>query len=156
MPQFTEIERSVGLQDTSRYAPSCPQPVVVGYDGSEAARRAIAHAAAAAGEGGRVVVITACPPSHWQHAATMADATPCDCASLLDEAARVLDEQGVRVLPRAVEGDPAGALIEAAREVGAALIVVGARGRSFLERALRGSVAERLVSRAPCDVLVVR
>jgi nucleotide-binding universal stress UspA family protein len=33
---------------------------------------------------------------------------------------------------------------------------VGARGESYLARTLRGSVGEKLVARAPCDVLVVR
>jgi nucleotide-binding universal stress UspA family protein len=36
------------------------------------------------------------------------------------------------------------------------LIVVGAHGDSFLTRALHGSVGERLVTRASCDVLIAR
>jgi len=124
-------------------------PVVVGYDGFEAARRALARAAAAAGAGGRVVVVTARPPAD-------ADATARESGPLLDEAAGLLLERGVRPTTQALEGDPAEALIETAREAGAGLIVVGARGGSYLERMLRGSVAEKLVARAPCDVLVVR
>jgi nucleotide-binding universal stress UspA family protein len=38
----------------------------------------------------------------------------------------------------------------------AALIVVGARGDSYLARAMRGSVAEKLIERASCDLLVAR
>jgi nucleotide-binding universal stress UspA family protein len=60
------------------------------------------------------------------------------------------------VSTRAEEGDPAEALITVARETNAALIVVGARGDDYLARALRGSVGEKLVARAPCDLLVAR
>jgi nucleotide-binding universal stress UspA family protein len=36
------------------------------------------------------------------------------------------------------------------------LIVVGARGDSYVARALRGSVGERLIALAPSDLLIVR
>jgi nucleotide-binding universal stress UspA family protein len=62
----------------------------------------------------------------------------------------------VRVTSRFECADPVDALVEAARDVDASLIVVGARGDDFVARTLRGSVAERLVARAPCDLLVVR
>jgi nucleotide-binding universal stress UspA family protein len=40
-------------------------------------------------------------------------------------------------------------------EIDVVLIVIGRRGRDFAARALLGSVAERVVSQASCDVLVV-
>ncbi|MBO6940037.1 MAG: universal stress protein [Deltaproteobacteria bacterium] len=51
---------------------------------------------------------------------------------------------------------PAEALCAFADGQGADLIVVGAHRRSGLGRILLGSVAESVVRRAPCDVLVVR
>jgi len=51
---------------------------------------------------------------------------------------------------------PAEALCAFAAEQEADLIVVGAHRRSGLGRILLGSVAESVVRRAPCDVLVVR
>ena len=51
---------------------------------------------------------------------------------------------------------PAEALCAFAGDQGADLIVVGAHRRSGLGRILLGSVAESVVRRAPCDVLVVR
>lgn len=54
-----------------------------------------------------------------------------------------------------VDGRPAEAIVEAARREGAGLIVMGTRGRTGLPRLLLGSVAERVVRLAPCDVLVV-
>lgn len=53
-------------------------------------------------------------------------------------------------------GDPATELIDAARQCGARLIVVGHRGRGRLADALLGSVASRLVHDSPVSVLVAR
>ncbi|HEY7956476.1 MAG TPA: universal stress protein [Polyangia bacterium] len=43
-----------------------------------------------------------------------------------------------------------------ARELGADLIVMGTHGRTGIRHALLGSVAEKVVRRAPCPVLTVR
>lgn len=48
------------------------------------------------------------------------------------------------------------AITEYAEEVGADLIVIGSHGRTGLTRMLIGSVAEKVVRHAKCDVLVVR
>jgi nucleotide-binding universal stress UspA family protein len=47
------------------------------------------------------------------------------------------------------------ALIDIAREVDAQLLIVGRRGADFVSRTLLGSVAQRIVEHAPCDILVV-
>ncbi len=47
-------------------------------------------------------------------------------------------------------------IIKAAREHGADLIVMGTHGRTGLAHALLGSVAEKVVRKAPCPVLTVR
>ena len=51
---------------------------------------------------------------------------------------------------------PGRALVEAAEDEGADLLILASHGRSGLSRALLGSVAERVVRHAPCPVLVVR
>jgi nucleotide-binding universal stress UspA family protein len=53
-------------------------------------------------------------------------------------------------------GAPAEALVAAAREVGADLVVVGAANKSALGRLFLGSVSSRVLSHAPCSVLVAR
>jgi nucleotide-binding universal stress UspA family protein len=50
---------------------------------------------------------------------------------------------------------PAVGIVETAQDAGAAVIVVGTRGRSGLSRLALGSVAEAVMSSAPCSVLVV-
>jgi len=53
-------------------------------------------------------------------------------------------------------GDPRSVLLDQARARKADLVAVGSAGKSRLGRLLLGSVAEAVVERAPCDVLVTR
>jgi len=57
---------------------------------------------------------------------------------------------------RLTMGDPAGEIVRIAGEEGAEMIVLGTHGRSGMSRMLMGSVAEAVVRRAPCPVLVYR
>ncbi|HET7503507.1 MAG TPA: universal stress protein [Kofleriaceae bacterium] len=57
---------------------------------------------------------------------------------------------------RIVDDDPRDAILKAARELHADLIVIGTHGRRGLSRMLLGSVAEAVLRRASCPVLAVR
>ncbi|NBW96122.1 MAG: universal stress protein [Planctomycetia bacterium] len=57
---------------------------------------------------------------------------------------------------RLTMGDPAGEIVRIAAEEGAEMIVLGTHGRTGMTRLLMGSVAEAIVRRAPCPVLVYR
>jgi nucleotide-binding universal stress UspA family protein len=54
------------------------------------------------------------------------------------------------------KGAPAETIARAAAEWGADLIVIGSHGRTGVRRALLGSVAEGVMRKAPCPVLVAR
>lgn len=54
------------------------------------------------------------------------------------------------------EGKPANTIIEASHELDADLLVMGTHGRSRLDHLLIGSVAERVLRKASCNVLLVR
>jgi nucleotide-binding universal stress UspA family protein len=54
---------------------------------------------------------------------------------------------------RLEDGDPAETIVRVAGEEGADLIVLGTHGRGALGKLLLGSVAEKVVRRAPCPVL---
>jgi nucleotide-binding universal stress UspA family protein len=64
-------------------------------------------------------------------------------------------EAGVQYLATNLVGHPADEITSYARRVGADLIVVGTHGRTGIRRALLGSVAELVVRRARCPVVVV-
>ena len=55
-----------------------------------------------------------------------------------------------------VMGHPAEAIVRVAGERGVDLIVMSTHGRTGLKHVLMGSVAEKVVRRAPCAVLTVR
>jgi nucleotide-binding universal stress UspA family protein len=57
---------------------------------------------------------------------------------------------------RLTMGDPAGEIVRLAGEEGAEMIVLGTHGRTGMTRLLMGSVAEGIVRRSPCPVLVYR
>lgn len=65
-------------------------------------------------------------------------------------------EESVGIATQAVEDYPDRAIIKAAEEWNADLIVVGSHGRGFWGRTLVGSVSDSVVHQAPCSVLVVR
>lgn len=54
------------------------------------------------------------------------------------------------------EGDPAGRIIEAARDRGADVIVIGSRGLGDLQGLLLGSVSHKVAHLAPCSCIIVR
>jgi nucleotide-binding universal stress UspA family protein len=58
--------------------------------------------------------------------------------------------------PRIATGDPAEAILHLAQELTVDLIVMATHGRTGLPHVLLGSVAEKVVRRAPCAVLVTR
>jgi nucleotide-binding universal stress UspA family protein len=71
---------------------------------------------------------------------------------LLDE----LAAEPFQVSGRLEHGDPLGEIVRVAREESCDLIVMGTHGRGALEHVLLGSVAEKVVRKAPCPVLSVR
>jgi nucleotide-binding universal stress UspA family protein len=57
---------------------------------------------------------------------------------------------------RLISGTPADAIVSLAKEVGAELIVMSSHGRTGLSRVVLGSVAEVVVRKAPCPVLILK
>jgi nucleotide-binding universal stress UspA family protein len=55
-----------------------------------------------------------------------------------------------------LDGDPATVILETAANHGADLIVLGTHGRSGVGRLLMGSVAEKVLRKANCPVLIVK
>lgn len=75
-------------------------------------------------------------------------------AAIAQQAGDLLRSRGVEAKTSAVVGDPADAILNAARDDGAALIVVGSRGLHGVAGVL-GSVGRAVTLRASCSVLVV-
>jgi nucleotide-binding universal stress UspA family protein len=83
-------------------------------------------------------------------------------AELEQQAAKQLDQVEVeadgslQVVRYASSGTPFVEIVRYAKENTVDLIVMGTHGRGAIAHMLMGSVAEKVVSKAPCPVLVVR
>jgi nucleotide-binding universal stress UspA family protein len=141
------------------------QRVVVGVDGSTGARAALAWALTdAAGRSAAVEVVTAFPVDfYWADpllldtgriAAIRSDTEArarATVESVRTEMPPAADDVDVQVL--VVAGAPAAHLVQ--RSHGAALLVVGSRGRGGLRSTVAGSVALHCSAHARCPVVVV-
>lgn len=77
-------------------------------------------------------------------------------AEILEEAEAIAAERGREIETATTYGHAAKALVSYADNHDADHIVVGSRGRSGTKRLLLGSVAETIIRRATCPVVVVR
>jgi nucleotide-binding universal stress UspA family protein len=128
--------------------------IMVAYDGSATARRALAHAADIVGRDGTVVVVNVVPVhAVGSRLQTISPIQRTNQEALLGEAYAILRSHGVHAeLVRAV-GDPGTEILSTAQQRRVPIVAVG-RGRRW--RRLTGrSLALRLAARAETDVLVV-
>jgi nucleotide-binding universal stress UspA family protein len=115
-----------------------PRRIIVGYDGSDASGRALDAAADLVGYGSTLAVVTV----------RTGEGGP-----LVEGSAREqLHGRLVQAGYHEATGEPATELVEKADELAADLLVIG-RGEAW---PMLGSVSSKVVSRATCDVLVVR
>ena len=131
--------------------------VVVGYDGSEPARAALAYAARRAGGGGRVVAVHAFQPApdwlgspYYQRALDLHQAEGRELLEALEEQS----ELGVELTTSLLEGPPARAIIAAADARDADEIVIGSRGFGPV-RGVLGSVSHAVLHGADRAVVVI-
>ncbi len=135
--------------------------ILVGYDQTDPSERALERAIELAKAFEAKILITSV-------ARVMADAgtgrsmggldptdSPEEHDAEMKSAAERITTAGLSAeLVRAI-GDPAEAIVKAAEQKGADLIVVGARERGWMQRMLDHSVSQDVARHARCDVLIV-
>jgi nucleotide-binding universal stress UspA family protein len=89
------------------------------------------------------------PPDFWANVKTEAEQS-------LARYAADLEARGLQVERIVREGYPAAVIVDEATAQQADLIVIGTHGLSGLKHMLLGSIAERVVQKAPCPVLTVK
>jgi nucleotide-binding universal stress UspA family protein len=143
--------------------------IVVGYDGSEAAKRALTRAAELAEQLSSKLVVTSVaePVAMAEESYVPGDAIGLAAPAIipvpdraeanreLQEARQLLEGKSLDVDYEATVGDAAEGIIDAADKHDADLIVVGTREPGFLDRVLSGDVGETVSRRAHRDVLIV-
>lgn len=162
---MTEPDEAPGRKDT----------VVIAFDGSPAARRAVEEAARVF-RSSRVLVVTvweeglayAAPPAPLDgmmmapvvdpEVAIEVDRSVHDHAQRVsDEGAKLATSLGLEAQPLAIpdELDVAKTILGVAEKHQAAAIVVGSRGLGRIRARLEGSTSKALLKHAPCPVVVV-
>ena len=89
------------------------------------------------------------PPDFWSTVKNEAE-------QRLAAYAEDLKGRGLEVEALLREGYPATVIVEEAKSLEADLVVIGTHGLSGLKHMLLGSIAERVVQKAPCPVLTVK
>ncbi len=141
--------------------------IVVGTDGSETAGEAVRQAVELAKlTGAQLNIVSAYEPISKRRVEKESLDAPADVQYeigpredvnlVLDAAAAEARKESIEVQTHAVEGDPAEAILNAAEDTDADLIVVGNKGMTGARRFLLGSVPNNVSHHAPCSVIIVR
>ena len=116
--------------------------ILVAYDGTPSARRALHRASTMHREGDDLALVRVQEGDE-------------DVSAQLEEARALLAERGIAATTITLVGSPARAICVKAERDGYDVIVVGRRNLRDAGQLLLGSVAARIVAGASCDVVVV-
>lgn len=136
--------------------------ILLAVDGSEhgykAARTAADLARAMKSEKLRIVVaFDKIPPFLGEPNLQRAiDSRLTEAQEILKKAVEIVGDVPAEIHTELIEGDAAEAIIEVARTRNSSLIVMGSRGLGRLAGLVLGSTSQKVVSHAPCPVLIVR
>jgi nucleotide-binding universal stress UspA family protein len=137
--------------------------ILVGYDGSQNADRALSRAASMAKEQDaslRIVYVLNVPmlasaPFAPPIPQGIFDGLTKDGKEIVSRAIRAVSSMAPQASGSLEVGYPAATILDIATTDGCDLIVLGRRGASRMERFLLGSVATSVTSHSHCDVLIV-
>ncbi len=137
--------------------------IVAPTDFSETSREAVRYAMDLVAPGGTILVCHVVDDVQLTYGYVGVAVPPPELdRRVTDEAQRELADfvpapvpEGVTVEQKVLHGSPYLGIVKMAKDRKADLIVMGTHGRTGLKHMLLGSVAEKVVRRAPCPVLVV-
>ena len=128
--------------------------ILVAYDGSEPARRALETTIELASLSGAHVTVASVVPVHPGRVPIDPWDDPDVHAQELREAKQILAEHGIRAEFARPFGDPAKEIEMLAESGGFDTVVVGSRGLGWVSRFLQGSVSEHVATHAGATVVI--
>lgn len=138
------------------------QKILVGVDGSEAAKRALDFALSLAESADAQLILLEVVeefgplPGQYGVPPGGKDRVEWVAEQRFTKIHPILEDTSVQWSRKVVQGYPAEEICAAAEAEQVDLIVVGSHGHSAIGRFLVGSVSDRVVHHAPCSVTVVR
>ena|SRR6185295_6086092 len=133
--------------------------ILIAYDHTESARRALEHGAKLANAFGSQVIVTSVAPLLVGSPRATGPIDPLDPPAKhieeLEAARDLLSEQGIEAELLPATGDPAGAIVMIADERDVDLVIVGTREPGLVERIMRHSVSAEVARRVHRDLLIV-
>ena len=136
-------------------------PILVAYDGSADAQRALqwaAHESLRSGVPVHVLAVNEILPPTWGGVGgmiVMTEGYVLDSSAVLEEAAKALADAGVTSATTSQRTGPIVSELAQAAE-SASVLVIGSQGHGAAGEALMGSVSQHLARHATCPVVVVR
>lgn len=134
--------------------------IILAYDGSEHAERALDKLTALIRPPAEVLVVSALPGMALDADGNPAEPDPEEVRRVkqhLDAATQRLGRSsGFTVSPRMLVGDPATVITQLAHDAQPDLIVTGSHGRGLAGRMVFGSVSAAILHHVHCPVMVVK
>jgi nucleotide-binding universal stress UspA family protein len=133
--------------------------ILLAYDESEPAKRALERAAELTEAFGSELIVTSVAPVLVNIGRSAGPGDPVDPPSAhieeLSHARSYLEGRGVQAEYLPAMGHPAQTIAEVAKERGADLIVMGTREPNLVARLFGQSVSDQVAHQVHCDVLIV-
>lgn len=131
--------------------------ILVAYDGSETAKKAVEHGINLLKLEDRLVIISVVPSAHIKE---FADIDPeisiAKAQEMVDELLKDLKRRNINAEGLVKEGDIADEILKMAMDLKCDLIIVGHKGIGKIGRFQLGSVADKVARYATRPVLIVR
>ena len=138
--------------------------ILLPTDGSKYADKSEKHALAiAAASGAEIIALSVVEnslPMNLSGRETVAEINELlneETMANLKKVEKLRDDEGldVKITTKIAQGSPARTILEVAEEEDVDLIVIGSSGKSGIDILLMGSVADKVVRSAKCNVLVI-
>jgi len=135
--------------------------ILLSYDGSEFSKRALGRACELSKLDGSEITALYVIPRYEEmveffSASFIKENLRRDAEKIVEKASAISKDFGVKINTEIAEGDEAEKTVEVANRLKNDLIVRGTHGWTGLNRAIIGSLTERVIVNSPCPVLVVK
>lgn len=133
--------------------------ILVAYDDSELARKALARACELMKEGDEIIILYVIPtPLIQEFASIEPEQTVSRAREVVNREVTALQKRGIKAIAVVREGNIGDEIIRFSKDLDCDLIIMGSRGKGqdTVSPFVLGSVTEKVVRGSACPVLIVK